>query len=191
MAVSANTIKHILTRYNSAVKAPNKIKNKYRKKIIGKKNKDIFKKESDDNNKFKKTSTDWLKSAGYLDAKDQDVISYIYVPPKKTEQNKISADAGHQIRSEIENVDLKKTDLASKIIAKKNNKKIQKPKKLYKVLHIALEEPTNAENIDRTDKIETLEDIVILQPGRNAQLAAKKISKKYKKIYLQIFWRNS
>lgn len=95
MAVSANTIKHILTRYNSAVKAPNKIKNKYRKKIIGKKNKDVFKKESDDNNKFKKTSTDWLKSAGYLDAKDQDVISYIYVPPKKTEQNKISADAGH------------------------------------------------------------------------------------------------
>ena len=59
------------------------------------------------------------------------------------------------------------------------------------MLHIALEEPTNAENIDRTDKIETLEDIVILQPGRNAQLAAKKISKKYKKIYLQIFWRNS
>ena len=59
------------------------------------------------------------------------------------------------------------------------------------MLHIALKEPTNAENIDRTDKIETLEDIVILQPGRNAQLAAKNISKKYKKIYLQIFWRNS
>ena len=82
MAVSANTIKHILTRYNSAVKAPNKIKNKYRKKIIGKKNKDIFKKESDDDNKFKEISTDWLKSAGYLDTKDQDVISYIYVPQK-------------------------------------------------------------------------------------------------------------
>ena len=59
-------------------------------------------------------------------------------------------------------------------------------KKLYKLLHIVLEELTNAENIDRTDKIETLEYIVVLQTGKNAQLEATKISKKYKKIHLQI-----
>ena len=57
-------------------------------------------------------------------------------------------------------------------------------KKLYKLLHIVLEELTNAENIDRTDKIETLEYIVVLQTGKNAQLEATKISKKYKKIHL-------
>ena len=45
-----------------------------------------------------------------------------------------------------------------------------------------LEEPTNAEDLDRTDTKETLEDIASLQPSKNAQLAAKKISKKYQKI---------
>lgn len=82
-------------------------------------------KESDDDNKFKKTSADWLKSAGYLDTKDHDAISYIYVPPKNTEQNKISADAGYYIKSEIDNVELKKSNLTSKIKTKKHHKKIQ------------------------------------------------------------------
>ena len=45
-----------------------------------------------------------------------------------------------------------------------------------------LEEPTNAEDLDRIDTKETLEDIASLQPSKNAQLAAKKISKKYQKI---------
>ena len=72
--VLANTRprKYMSTRYNSAIKAANKIKNKYRKKIIGKETNDIL---SDDNNRFTKTSTGWLKSAGYLDAKVQDAIS--------------------------------------------------------------------------------------------------------------------
>ena len=37
---------------------------------------------------------------------------------------------------------------------------------------------TNAEDFDNTDFIETLEDIASLQPGKSAQLAAKKISEK-------------
>ena len=45
-----------------------------------------------------------------------------------------------------------------------------------------LEEPTNAEDLGRIDTKETLEDIASLQPSKNAQLAAKKISKKYQKI---------
>ena len=71
---------YITTNLNSAVIAANKIKNKYRRKIIGnKKNK----KDNDDDDKNKKTSTEWLKAAGYLDTKDQDAIRYLYVPPKK------------------------------------------------------------------------------------------------------------
>ena len=52
----------------------------------------------------------------------------------------------------------------------------------YKVPNIVLEEPSKAEDIDRVDTIETLDDIVTLQPDKNAQLAAKKISEKYKKM---------
>ena len=46
---------------------------------------------------------------------------------------------------------------------------------------MVLEDPSNAEDADRIDTIETLENIATLQPGKNAQLAAKKISEKYKK----------
>ena len=52
----------------------------------------------------------------------------------------------------------------------------------YKVPNIVLEEPAKAEDIDRVDTIETLDDILTLQPDKNAQLAAKKISEKYKKM---------
>ena len=51
-----------------------------------------------------------------------------------------------------------------------------------KVLNIVLEEPSNAKDIDRVDTIETLDDTTTLQPGKNAQLAAKKISEKYSKM---------
>ena len=47
---------------------------------------------------------------------------------------------------------------------------------------MVLEDPSNAEDVDRIDTIESLENIASLQPGKNAQLAAKKISEKYKKI---------
>ena len=52
----------------------------------------------------------------------------------------------------------------------------------YKVPDIVLEEPSSTKEIDKTNAIEALEDIASLQPGKNAQLATKKISEKYKKI---------
>ena len=59
------------TDFDKKVKAAKKIKNKYLKKKIGQKNTQ------------NKISKDWLKTAGYLDTKDQDKINYIFVPPKK------------------------------------------------------------------------------------------------------------
>ena len=51
----------------------------------------------------------------------------------------------------------------------------------YNIPNRVLEEPSNTEELDQIDAIETLDDVATLQPGKNAQLAAKKISKKYKK----------
>ena len=160
---------------NSVIRAANKMKNKYKKpkKTIGKRN----------DNRSKKASTDWLKAAGYLDTKDQDAIRYVYVPHKKTDGNKASTYTGHYIKSEIDNVNLKKSDLATKITAKNILKKYRNlaRKKSYKVPNTSLTEPTNAEDVDRADTIETLDDIARLQSGKSAQLAAKKLSEKYKK----------
>ena len=55
-------------------------------------------------------------------------------------------------------------------------------KRPYKVPDIVLEEPSNNEEIDKIDTIQTLEDIAALQAGKHAHLIAKKISEKYKKI---------
>ena len=122
-----------------------------------------------------------------MDTKEQDAINYIFLPPKKTEENKIPANAGHFIRSEIEVTDLKKSDLATKITAKNIVNKDRKTarKRPNKVPGIVLEEPSNTEEIDKIDTIETWEDIAALQPGKNAQLATKKISEKYKKLEKQ------
>ena len=54
-------------------------------------------------------------------------------------------------------------------------------KRPYKVPNIVLEESSNTEELDRIETIETLDDIATLQPRKNAQLAAKKISDKHKK----------
>ena len=51
----------------------------------------------------------------------------------------------------------------------------------YNIPNIVLEEPSNTEELDQIDAIETIDDVATLQPGKNAQLAAKKLSKKYKK----------
>ena len=93
------------------MKAANKIKNKYRKKLIGKRN------------TSNKISLDWLKKAGFLDTKDQDKINYIFVPPKKEDSNQRPGDAGHFIRTEIDNTDFKNENLASKDIRKKGVRK--------------------------------------------------------------------
>ena len=78
--------KYITSRFNSAVAAANKIKNKYKKrhKIIGKiKPKFEIKDSNDRPNKkvqipnVSKAPKDWPKAAGYLDTKDQDSIRYV------------------------------------------------------------------------------------------------------------------
>ena len=98
------------------LKQQKKIKNKYLKKKIRQKNTQ------------NKISKDWLKTAGYLDTKDQDKIKYIFVPPKKIDQNKISGDAGHFIRTELDSTDFKNENLPSKSRKKKSKKTpYQKP----------------------------------------------------------------
>ena len=139
------------------VKLANKIKNKYLRKRIGKRKTQ------------NKISADWLKQAGFLDTKDQDKINYIFVPPKKEDSNRIPGDAGHFIRTEIENTDFKNENLVTKEI---RNKSVKKP---YL--------KTKKDRGDNNETIKILEDIAVLEPGKNAQIAAKKINEKYKKKY--------
>ena len=75
----------------------------------------------------------------------------------------------HFIRTEIDLADYKKENLATKI---RRNKYIRKP---YKKM-------VETNNIDKDETIQILDDIAILEPGKNAQIAAKKISKKYRLI---------
>ena len=103
----------------------------------------------------------------------------MFIPPKNMLKNKIPYNAGHFMRTEIDSTDLKKSNLAPKIpsIKRKRDKKVP-----YTVPTVNLDKPENAEDLDNIETIEALVDIASLQPGRNAQLAAKKISKKYQKI---------
>ena len=116
------------TDYNKKVKAANKIKNKYLRKKIGQRN------------KSNKISAEWLKTAGYLDTKDQDKINYMFVPLKKEETNEVPGDAGHFIRTEIDSTDFKKENLASKVRKNKTRKpyisKKQKQKTCQKMLKL-------------------------------------------------------
>ena len=96
----------------------------------------------------------------------------MFVPPKKEETDKIPDDVGHFIRTEIDSTDLKKENLASKV--RKN--KIRKP-------YISKENKEDmAKDSETVETIKFLDDIAKLKPGKNAQLAAKKISEKYKKL---------
>ena len=159
--VKPGSIIKLSTDYNKKIKAANKIKNKYLRKKIGQRN------------KSNKISKEWLKTAGYLDTKDQGKINYIFVPPKKEETNEIPGDAGNFIRTEIESTDFKKENLALKI--RKN-----KTRKPYTAKIKTTEDmPKDAETVET---IKILDDITTLEPGKNAQLAAQKISEKYKKI---------
>ena len=119
-------------------------------------------------NTSNKISWDWLKKAGFLDTKDQDKINYIFVPPKKEDSNQIPWDAGHFIKTEIDNTGFKNENLASKDIRKKG---VRKP-------YLKTKKDRN-----KNETIKILESIAILEPGKNAQIAAKKINDKYKKKY--------
>ena len=143
------------TDIDRKLKAANKIKKKYLRKKIGQRNLQ------------NKISVEWLKTAGFLDTKDQDKINYIFVPPKKKDTNNILGDAGHFIRTQIDNTDFKKENLASKMKGKNVRKPYLRPK-------------TDKNDGDETIKI--LDNIAVLEPGKSAQIAAKKIGEKYKKI---------
>ena len=121
-----------------------------------------FKKNIGQRNKKINVSTKWLKFAGYLDTKDQDKLNYIFVRPK----NKTPKSDGVLLTTEIDSTDFKKENLTTKI--KKNI--VKKPFVLKE------KKETPDETIQLLDKIATLE------PGKNAQMAAKKISEKYKKL---------
>ena len=158
-AAKPGAIFKLSTDYSKKVKAANKIKNKYLKKKI------------DQREKSNKISTEWLKTARYLDTKDQDKINYIFIPSKKETSNNIPADAAHFIRTEIDLTDFKKENLTTKV------KKQNKTKKPY----IKKETDEMPKDTETTEILKVLDDIATLEPGKNGQLAAKKISEKYKK----------
>ena len=96
----------------------------------------------------------------------------MFVPPKNEETDKIPDDARHFIRTEIDSTDFKKENLASKVRKNKTRKPyISKEKKE--------DMPKDSETVET---IKILDDIAKLEPGKNAQLAAKKISEKHKKL---------
>ena len=85
--------------------------------------------------------------------------------------NKIPDDAGHLIRTEIDSTDFKKENLTSKI-------RKDKTKNLICIKKKKQEAPKDSET---TETMKILGGIANLEPGKNAQLAVKKISEKYKK----------
>ena len=90
-AAKPGQIFKLSTDLNKKIREANQIKNKYLKKKIGQRE------------KSNKISAEWLKTAGYLDTKDQDKINYIFIPPKKETSNNIPADAAHFIRTKNRN----------------------------------------------------------------------------------------
>lgn len=102
--------------------------------------------------------------AGYLDTEDQDKINYIFVPPKKKTENKKPGDAGHFIRTEIENTDFKNENLVTEKTRKNKDRTPYSRKK---------QEPATNETI------KILKNIAVLELGKSTQIAAKKIPEKY------------
>ena len=109
-AIKLGAIFKLSTDYNKKVRAANKIKNKYLKK-------------NGQREKSNKIYAEWLKTASYLDTKDQDKINHIFIPPKREPANNIPEDAAHFIKTEIDSTDFKKENLASKVKKKKKKKK--------------------------------------------------------------------
>ena len=89
---------------------------------------------------------------------------------KKEDKNNIPGDAGHFVRTEIDSTDFKKENLTSKVRRNKTKKRNMDLK-----LEPEVEDKT-------AETINILKDIAALQPGKNTQIAAKKISEKYKKM---------
>ena len=85
-AIKLGAIFKLSTDYNKKVRAANKIKNKYLKK-------------NGQREKSNKIYAEWLKTASYLDTKDQDKINHIFIPPKREPANNIPEDAAHFIKT--------------------------------------------------------------------------------------------
>ena len=93
----------------------------------------------------------------------------MFVPPKNETANNIPSNAGHFLRTKIDSTDFKNKNLTTKI--RKN-----KAKKPY------LFEKNIPKDLETNETIQLLDEISTLEPGKNAQLAVKKISEKYKKL---------
>ena len=93
----------------------------------------------------------------------------MFVPPKNETANNIPSNAGHFLRTKIDSTDFKNKNLTTKI--RKN-----KAKKPY------LFEKNIPKDLETNETIQLLDDISTLEPGKNGQLPAKKISEKYKKL---------
>ena len=101
--------------------------------------------------------------------KDQDKINYMFVPPKNETDN-----SKHFIvKTEIDSTDFKKENLASKV------RKDKTKKQPYFYKEKTQDMPKDSET---TETIKILDEIATLEPGKNAQVASKKTSEKYKKI---------
>ena len=115
-----------------------------------------------------KISAEWLKTAGYLDTSDQDKINYIFVPPKKKTENKIPGDAGHFVRTEIENTDFKNENLVTK---KTRNKKDRTP---YS--------NKNNNNNDTSETLKLLDALQLRNQVKVLKLQLKRCKKSIKKL---------
>ena len=101
--------------------------------------------------------------------KDQDKINYMFVPPK----NEIDNSKHFIVKTEIDSTDFKKENLASKV------RKDKTKKQPYFYKEKTQDTPKDSET---TETIKILDEIATLEPGKNAQVASKKTSEKYKKI---------
>ena len=128
--------------------------------------------------KQKNVSSDWLKAAGYLDTEDQDAIQYIFNPPKNNANDENKPTEPAEAAGDV--IDLKKTSgtTAAQLATKKLVKKYRNlaRKKPFKRLPPATDDTAEINDED----INNLDTIAKLEPGKNAQIAAKKISEKYK-----------
>lgn len=127
-------------------------------------------------NKKNQVSADWLKRAGYLDTEGLDGIQYNYIANKQKTEPKVDAIG--------KTIDLNKTS-GTQLEAKKTVKKygnLTRKKPYGRPPTLATVAVENEEVRDKEDTLNDLDTIAELQPDRNVQTAAKRISEKYKKM---------
>ena len=88
----------------------------------------------------------------------------MFIPAKKDKTN----DTAHFIRTEIDSTDFWKENLTSKVEKGSSRKQY-----IYK--------KETPKNLESNETIRLLDEIATFEPGKKAQLAAKKVSEKHKK----------